>query len=412
MATISQININGIDYDVKDKRLKTEREKQNIIIDPFKEGESTYGNKSVSIGYDNVAEGEGSVVLGIGTRATGSYQTVIGKYNSEDSQSTFIIGNGTDDDNRSQLFNVYQNGKVITRGPANSIEGASFVTVLNNINDSRAADVSTSKWGDGFCITDNIGMVRSYLRHNDLSEGQGLQLETRRYDTDAKNHFAYNGLRLNLKKDGTPTVNVSHPAAWRTALGLDTASNIITNTGGAATWKTALGINSVGTIQNSDNVGWTTLKYNEWKVLASITLSAGTYIILSSAAFGYLEAGNDDGALGPAIDELNHASNNVMSAGVSLMSAYTQKLRAFTKRAGGGIAAIHIRRADETNVLPRSASSGFQIGWNYNKTHNYQLQTIRFLPLGETKTIYVRGYQNYASPSATAAAYLQALRIA
>lgn len=38
MATVSQLCINGIDYDVKDKRLKTEREKQNIIIDPFKEG--------------------------------------------------------------------------------------------------------------------------------------------------------------------------------------------------------------------------------------------------------------------------------------------------------------------------------------------------------------------------------------
>ena len=62
-------------------------------------------------------------------------------------------------------------------------------------------------------MADNTGLIRSYVRHNDIVEGQGIQLETRRYDTDAKNHFAYNGLRLSLKKDGTPTVNVSHPAA-------------------------------------------------------------------------------------------------------------------------------------------------------------------------------------------------------
>ena len=144
MATISRINIDGINYGVKDKRLKTEEAKQNIIIDPFKNGESTYGNKSISIGYNNVAEKEGSVALGVGTKATENYQTVIGKYNSDDSQSVFTIGNGTDDNNRSQLFNIYQNGKVITRGSANAIEGASFVTVLNNMNDSRAADASAS----------------------------------------------------------------------------------------------------------------------------------------------------------------------------------------------------------------------------------------------------------------------------
>jgi len=409
MATVSQFCINGIDYDVKDKRLKTEREKQNIIIDPFKEEESTYGNKSVSIGYDNVAEGEGSVALGIGTKATGNYQTVIGKYNSDDTQSTFIIGNGTDDDNRSQLFNVNQDGKVITRGPANQLTGASFVTVLNNINDSRATDVSANHWGEGFCMADNTETIRSYFRHNDNVEGQGLQLETRRYRNDDKTAFAYNGLRLLLKKDGTPVVNFNYPAAWRTGLGLDTASNIITNTGGADTWRTALGI---GAIQNSDNVGWTTLDYKTWKMLASISLSQGTYVILSSTAFGYVESAENDGLLGPAIDELNTATNNVIASGVSKMSNLIKDIKVLIKRAGGGIAAIQIQVDGETaNTLPRSASSAFQIGWGYNK-NNYQLQTVRFLHLTGTKTVYIRGYQDYAAPRVTAGTYLQALRIA
>lgn len=407
MATVSQFCINGIDYDVKDKRLKTEREKQNIIIDPFKEEEeSTYGNKSVSIGYDNVAEGEGSVALGIGTKATGNYQTVIGKYNSDDNQSAFIIGNGTDDDNRSQLFNIYQNGRVITRGPGDQTTGAGFVTVLNNMNESSVADVSTNHWGEGFSITDNTGTVRSYFRHNDITDGQGLQLETRRYINGSA---IYNGVRVAVDQNGTPKVNFNYPAAWREGLGLDTASNIITNTGGADTWRTALGI---GAIQSSDNVGWTTLSHGTWKALASITLSKGTYLILSSASFGYLESGEGDQLLAAAMLEIDNAANQVAS-NVSKMPTFAQKTRVLTKRAGGGVAAIQIQRNGETaNQLLRSAASAFQIGWSYNKAQNYHLQTLRFLPLSGTETIYVRGYQNYASPSVTAAAYLQALRIA
>lgn len=172
-------------------------------------------------------------------------------------------------------------------------------------------------------------------------------------------------------------------------------------------------LNNIGAIKSVDG-GWKTLQYNTWGLLASTTLSKGTYIILVSTAFGYLESGDEDGLLGPAINDLTNATNNVVSSGVSKMPTFTQKTRVLTKRAGGGIAAIQIQIDGEgANKLSRSASSGFQIGWGYNKD-NYHVQTIRFLPLSENKNIYIRGYQNYAKSNAgvTAAAYFQALRIA
>ena len=85
------------------------------------EGDRTtaYGNSSHAEGYNTTAfgpishaEGNSSLAFGTGshaeglsTTASGNYQLAIGQYNiTSSAQSAFIIGNGTDNSNRSNLL--------------------------------------------------------------------------------------------------------------------------------------------------------------------------------------------------------------------------------------------------------------------------------------------------------------------
>lgn len=68
--------------------------------------------------------GENSVALGLNTAAAGSEQLVLGKYNIADTVSAFIVGNGTADDARVNVFTLSKGGAAwfaegITVGPNN-----------------------------------------------------------------------------------------------------------------------------------------------------------------------------------------------------------------------------------------------------------------------------------------------------
>ena len=61
--------------------------------------------------YDNnIASGKFSAAFGTHTKATSDGQFVMGKYNAEDANALFVIGNGEAEDNRSNIFTVKQNG--------------------------------------------------------------------------------------------------------------------------------------------------------------------------------------------------------------------------------------------------------------------------------------------------------------
>ena len=67
------------------------------------------GNYSHASGFGTQAIGDYSYSSGYGTKATIDYQTVFGKYNLEDSEAMFIVGNGTNDNNRSNLMSISDN---------------------------------------------------------------------------------------------------------------------------------------------------------------------------------------------------------------------------------------------------------------------------------------------------------------
>lgn len=88
------------------------------------------GARAHAEGYETQANGDHSHAQNHGTIASKEAQTVIGRYNEEDTasdkskQKALIIGNGTDDDNRSNAFSVDWNGNVKTAGEI--VDGSGF----------------------------------------------------------------------------------------------------------------------------------------------------------------------------------------------------------------------------------------------------------------------------------------------
>lgn len=76
----------------------------------------TMGQYAIALGGDVKASGNFSTALNFGTVAAGNSQTVIGKYNTIDTNnaSAFIIGNGTADDDRSNALTVDWDGNITT----------------------------------------------------------------------------------------------------------------------------------------------------------------------------------------------------------------------------------------------------------------------------------------------------------
>ena len=78
-------------------------------------------NNCINIGFSNKITGKG-LAYGQGLKVTKDSEIAIGRYNLSNSDIIFSIGNGTSDDNRSNLLTIYKDGKVET----NSFIGASI----------------------------------------------------------------------------------------------------------------------------------------------------------------------------------------------------------------------------------------------------------------------------------------------
>jgi len=95
-------------------------ESQNLLASgtaSFAQGRGTQatGFGSVAHGYKSISSGNYATANGFRTKASGSNQFVIGKDNVEDTSSnySFIIGNGTADNNRSNALTVDWSGNIV-----------------------------------------------------------------------------------------------------------------------------------------------------------------------------------------------------------------------------------------------------------------------------------------------------------
>ena len=114
------------------------RETQAIGSFSHAEGYKTiaYGDHSHAEGCQTIAFGNYSHAAGYNTYAGGQYQTVFGKYNdTSDTSSYFVIGNGTSDSNRSNLFMV---------NSAGDLEVSSNFWIINKADSNNYLKISSS----------------------------------------------------------------------------------------------------------------------------------------------------------------------------------------------------------------------------------------------------------------------------
>lgn len=107
------------------------------------------GHSSHAEGYMTQANGNFSHASGLGTIAYQNYQTVVGKYNQEDEEALFIIGNGSgeSDDARSNAFTVNKEGSA---------------TISGNLQVEGVADFNNTVAFHDDVIMDNALEIRSF----------------------------------------------------------------------------------------------------------------------------------------------------------------------------------------------------------------------------------------------------------
>jgi hypothetical protein len=117
------------------------------------EGDNTQavGNYSHAEGQETIASGSYSHAEGFGTIALGDRQHVTGQYNFVSPvQSAFIVGNGTDNNNRSNLIYAAGNEVQISGSvTAPSFTGSLFGTATNALSSSYALTASYALNGSG-----------------------------------------------------------------------------------------------------------------------------------------------------------------------------------------------------------------------------------------------------------------------
>lgn len=189
------------------------------------EGENTVarGEGSHAEGLMSVARGRWSHAQNRGTIADDDDQTVIGKYNQALKKLALIIGNGTNDSNRSNALTVDWSGNVNAAGNVNANGGTMTGTLKvkdNAIN--RDASPSSTLYGDTHSLEllDKDGEVSGRVRIMKTPGGtMGLQLVAFN-EPDGGGTTVYNVFGVQIGKDGSRSYTLSDPAAFRSAIGL------------------------------------------------------------------------------------------------------------------------------------------------------------------------------------------------
>lgn len=204
-ADVAGIVKSGGDVEVQDDGVMkvVDRAGKNVEGDSFRIGEEDIVAETgaeIFNDYDNnIATGEYSHAEGSGTIASGAYQHVQGKYNIADTADTYayIVGNGEDNENRSNAHtldwngNAWYSGKVsagTAEAPANPTAANDLVTkkyaddikssVTSSItshteNTSNPHNVTKSQIGLGNVENKSGATIRSEMTKNEVVKALG-----------------------------------------------------------------------------------------------------------------------------------------------------------------------------------------------------------------------------------------------
>ena len=116
---------------------------------------------SFTLGVRNGNEGALSSAMGMGLYASQDYQTAIGKYNVDDTNDEYalIVGNGSDDSNRSNAFTVDWNGNANASGDV--IDGNG--NVLSDKADAASIPIDTIESGGNLFVGVNCPAVNNQV---------------------------------------------------------------------------------------------------------------------------------------------------------------------------------------------------------------------------------------------------------
>lgn len=129
------------------------------------ENTTTIGTASHAEGLGSIAQGNYSHAQNQGTLANGNAQTTIGKFNVADTTSAFIIGNGTDTDNRSNMFFIDWNGNACF---LNTLLVGTNATTPNKIADAKFYVEGISYFNGDMTITGNLTASTAPSNNNHL----------------------------------------------------------------------------------------------------------------------------------------------------------------------------------------------------------------------------------------------------
>lgn len=222
-------------------------------------GTLTSGNYSTAEGFETVSKGVATHASGVGTIASGlDGQVVIGKYNVENPDWVFIVGNGADNSNRSDMLILDKNSKI-------DVFGAQPRIVLNSSYSSKIGEEPPSS-GVALGYNGVFDKNGDMCAYSDVYRGQNDQLRRGFMSTrkNASGTRIQNGFFLLINNDDSLGVEFSSTSArnaWVSALGLGDTTHAVN---GSAT--------SVQTAKD------TTL-------CSTGSLSAGQYIIVAEASF-------------------------------------------------------------------------------------------------------------------------------